>query len=135
MFSISKTFQFCYGHRLVGDTGRCKNLHGHTAKVEITVCSEKTDECGMVLHFDRLKETIGKWISENLDHTMLLCKNDPAAKLLMLAGEKVFLVDDNPTAENIAKIIFFRSKEMGIPVSTVEVWESDTSKARFSACD
>jgi 6-pyruvoyltetrahydropterin/6-carboxytetrahydropterin synthase len=131
MYSISKTFIFCYGHRLLKDDGKCRNLHGHTAKAAVTISSGKLDELGMVVHFEKLKETIGAWISENLDHNMLLSKDDPLAAHLEKTGERHFKMEDNPTAENIARLIHDKAKEFGLSVSMVEVFESETSVARF----
>ncbi|MBN1282582.1 MAG: 6-carboxytetrahydropterin synthase [Proteobacteria bacterium] len=131
MFTISKTFSFCYGHRLLGDPGRCRHLHGHTARATLTLASSSLDEHGMVLHFDRLKETIGRWIEENLDHCMLLCERDPAAACLRDAGERFMEMKENPTAENIARMLFERSKSFNLPVIRVDVWESDTAKASY----
>lgn len=132
MFTVTKTFPFCYGHRLIGDEGKCRHLHGHTGKAAFTLGSDKLDERGMVFHFDRLKETIGLWILENLDHTLLLKRDDPMAEILRSNGERFCEMDLNPTAENIAAMLFDRALEFKLPVVRVEVWESDTSKA---ACE
>lgn len=132
MYSISKSFSFCYGHRLLGDKGKCRNLHGHTAKVVIHLESGILDENGMVCHFDNLKNTIGKWIEENLDHAMLLSKDDPAAKVLKEIGERLYVMETNPTAESIAKLIHTQAKSQKLPVARVEMWESDTAKASYS---
>jgi len=131
-FTVSKTFTFCYGHRLMGDPGRCRYLHGHTGRATFTLASNSLDERGMVVHFDRLKETLGSWITENLDHSMLLCEGDPAAKALVDAGERFFPMKDNPTAENIARMLYETAKGFDLPVASVEVWESESSKATFS---
>lgn len=133
MFSVSKSFSFCYGHRLLGDKGKCRHLHGHTAKVTISLGTETLDDKGMVYHFDQLKQTIGKWIEENLDHSMLLAKNDPALETLRGIGERVFVMDQNPTAENIAKLIHDQARSHGLPAKCVEIWESDTAKAVYTA--
>jgi len=132
MFSISKSFSFCYGHRLLGDEGKCRHLHGHTAHVIISLRAECLDSNGMVFHFDRLKATVGKWIEENLDHAMLLSKDDPAVDALRGIGERIFVMDGNPTAENIAKLVHDRANVEGMPVSSVEMWESDTSKVIYN---
>ena len=131
MFSISKSFSFCYGHRLLGDKGKCKNLHGHTAKVVVCLESGELDDKGMVCHFDNLKNTIGKWIEENLDHSMLLSKGDPAAEALRKIGERIYIMEGNPTAENIAKLIHTQARSQKLPVTRVEMWESDTAKAVY----
>lgn len=135
MFTISKTFSFCYGHRLLNDPGRCRHIHGHTARATLVLGARELDERGMVLHFDRLKETIGKWIEDNFDHTLLLVKGDPVVTILEKAGEKFRTLPLNPTAENLARIIFETAKGFGLPVTNVEVWESETSKAAFWGAD
>ena len=135
MYSVSKTFSFCYGHRLMDDPGKCGGLHGHTAKATIVIESSELDKLGMVCHFDELKDKVGKWIEQNLDHRMLLAEGDPLVKILKDQGERVVVLQGNPTAENIAKHIFDQSKQSGVPVSTVEVWESPTSKATYKTSD
>ncbi len=131
MFTISKTFSFCYAHRLIGDKGKCKNLHGHSAKVVVFLKADQLDENNMVCHFDDLKETLGKWISENLDHCLLLANNDPLVEVLKPYNEKIYILEGRPTAEHIAKIIYEHSQDIGLAVSKVEVWESETSRAIY----
>ena len=131
MYTVSKTFSFCYGHRLVRDDGKCRHLHGHTAKAAIVLAREELDARGMVFHFDRLKETIGRWIAENLDHKLLIAEGDPLAVVLESAGEKFLKVKENPTAENIARMLFEAAEKFSLPVKRVEVWESETSKACY----
>ena len=130
-YTVSKTFSFCYGHRLTHDAGRCRHLHGHTARATIVLGSDALDEGGMVVHFDRLKESVGAWIRDELDHTLLLAENDPAAAALAAAGERFRAVPFNPTAENIARMIFEKARSVALPVRRVEVWESETSKATY----
>lgn len=132
MYSVSKTFSFCYGHRLLNDPGKCGGLHGHTAKATIMIQSDKLDGKGMVYHFDVIKQKVGKWIEKNLDHKMLLSNKDPLLKILQENGEKVVTTDNNPTAEHIAKLIFDHARKEELPVSSVEVWESPTSKATYN---
>jgi 6-pyruvoyltetrahydropterin/6-carboxytetrahydropterin synthase len=132
MFTVTKTFPFCYGHRLLRDEGKCRHLHGHTAKAAFSFVNDSLDSRGMVVHFDRIKETIGAWIAQNLDHAMLLCRDDPMAKRLDEAGERFYKMGENPTAENIAKMLFTVAKDFGFPVLSVEVWESETAKATYS---
>jgi 6-pyruvoyltetrahydropterin/6-carboxytetrahydropterin synthase len=132
MFTVSKTFSFCYGHRLLKDEGKCRHLHGHTGRATFVLGSDELDDKGMVVHFDRLKETVGKWIEENLDHMLLLNKADPIADVLRAKGERFMAMDSNPTAENIAKTLFDIAVKFNLPIIQVEVWESDTSKAIYS---
>ena len=131
MFKITKSFGFCYGHRLFKDPGKCGHLHGHTGRVEIELESKKLDDLGMVKNFDDLKNSIGRWIEENLDHKVLLNRADPLVDVLTSTGEKLYLLDLNPTAENIAKEIFGYVKKTGFPVLSVNFWESPTACARY----
>lgn len=132
MYNITKAFSFCYGHRLYKDPGKCGHIHGHTGRAEITLGSEKLDNLGMLKNFDTLKDVIGKWIDENIDHKMLLNKEDPLVNVLNDAGEKIFVLDSNPTAENMARTIFDVAAKNGLPVKSVTFWESPTASARYS---
>lgn len=131
MYTVSKSFSFCYGHRLFGDEGRCRHLHGHTARATIILGGEALDEHGMLFHFDLVKERMGRWISEHLDHTLLLAEGDPAVSVLAAAGERFRALPFSPTAENIARMIFEEARRLGLPAVHVELWESETSKATY----
>jgi len=131
MYTITKTFTFCYGHRLYKDPGKCGHLHGHTGKVEITISGKVLDSLGMLKNFDSIKESVGCWIDKELDHHTLLNKNDPLSDILSSAGEKLYLLEENPTAENIARAIFEASKKEGLPVTAVTFWESPTAYAKY----
>ena len=72
------------------------------------------------------------WIDEALDHRMLLRHDDPLVAALQSLGEPVFLVDSNPTVERIARLIFDMSREQGLPVVRVTVWETPTSWATYT---
>ena len=131
MYKITKTFTFCYGHRLYKDPGKCGHVHGHTGRTEITLSGKKLNDLGMLMNFDEMKSGIGKWIDDNLDHRMLMNRSDPLARLLSEEGEKLFLMDSNPTAENIARTIFSVAKESGLPIESVTFWESPTAFASY----
>ena len=77
MFRVTRQIDFCYGHRLLNYDGKCKYLHGHNGRAIITIESEKLDERGMVLDFSDIKRVVSGWIDENLDHRMILHRDDP----------------------------------------------------------
>jgi len=133
MFSVTREITFCYGHRLLDYNGKCRHLHGHNGKAVITLASPTLDSLGMVLDFSRLKRIVGGWIDETLDHKMILHKDDPLLPLLQQQGEPVFVVDVNPTAENIARLIFEYTAAQGFPVVEVRLWETETCYASYSA--
>ncbi len=131
MYKVTKHIDFCYGHRLMHYEGKCRHLHGHNSRVEVDLQSDKLDERGMVYDFADIKEVIKKWIDDTLDHNMLLNKADPVVPLLKQHGERFFLMDCNPTAENIAKLIFDHAHARGLPVVEVRLWETPTSFATY----
>lgn len=132
MYEIVKSISFCYGHRLLNYVGPCANLHGHNAKVDILLAGETLDERGMLMDFSDIKHVAKKWVDETLDHTLLLCKDDPVIPLLNQNHEKYYVMEKNPTAENIAELIFNYVEKQGFPVKSVTIWETDSCFARFS---
>ena len=131
MYSVTKIISFCYGHRLLNYDGKCKYLHGHNGRAEITLQSDRLDERGMVVDFGDVKDLVGSFINERLDHKMLLCKKDALIAVLKKLEEPYFVMEENPTAENIAKVIFDFAREKKLSVSRVKLWETDTSFAVY----
>jgi len=133
MYSVSREIDFCYGHRLLNYDGKCRYLHGHNGRAVITIEAEQLDERGMVLDFSDIKKVVSTWIDENLDHCMILNRNDPAAAYLQELGEPLYLIDDNPTAENIAKLIFEFTAQSGFPIIEAKLWETPRCFATYRA--
>src|SRR6185295_697885 len=132
MFRVSRQIDFCYGHRLLNYAGKCQHLHGHNGRAIITLASDRLDERGMLVDFTEIKEAVQKWVDENIDHNLLLCRDDPILPVLQARGERVFVMDENPTAENIARLIYDRAKSAGLPVEEVCLWETAHCHAAFS---
>jgi 6-pyruvoyltetrahydropterin/6-carboxytetrahydropterin synthase len=131
MFQVTRELRFCYGHRLLNYDGKCRHLHGHNGRVVITLQSDRLDALGMVVDFSQIKRVVHGWIDANLDHRMILHKDDPALPHLKAQGEPVFVIDVNPTAESIARLIFEFAQSQGFPVVEVKLWETDDSCAVF----
>jgi 6-pyruvoyltetrahydropterin/6-carboxytetrahydropterin synthase len=131
MFNVSREIDFCYGHRLVNHVGKCRHLHGHNGRAVVTFRAAGLDQQGMVLDFSEIKRVLNGWIDENLDHRMILHRDDPAVAALRGLGEPMFLMDANPTAENIACLIFDVAREKGFPVVDVSLWETPHCCARY----
>ena len=131
MYQVTKHIDFCYGHRLLNYDGQCRHLHGHNGRVEIDIRSDELDVRGMVVDFSDIKRIVKAWIDETLDHRMLLNKADPLVPVLQQCGELHFLMDENPTAENIAKLIFQHARSKGLPVVEVRLWETPSSFATY----
>src|SRR5262249_51543719 len=99
MFQVTKEIHFCYGHRLLNYSGKCRNFHGHNGKVEVAIAAPKLDKRGMVRDFTEIKQILHTWIDQNLDHRMILNEKDPLIPVLKKAGEPLYLLPVNPTAE------------------------------------
>jgi 6-pyruvoyltetrahydropterin/6-carboxytetrahydropterin synthase len=132
MYSVTKRLDFCYGHRLLDYEGICKHPHGHNAVVEIEIQAETLDRRNMVTDFSDIKNVMKAWIDRELDHKMILRADDPLARTLQEMGEPIFVVDSNPTVERIARLLFDVSREQGLPVTRITVWETPTSWATYT---
>ena len=132
MFRVTREIDFCYGHRLLDYDGKCKYLHGHNGRAVIAIEAAELDHRGMVLDFSDIKRVVSNWIDENLDHRMLLRRDDPAAAALSEMGEPMFLMDANPTAENIAKLIFDFTAAQGFPIVECRLWETPRCFATYA---
>ena len=130
-FRLTKEISFCYGHRLLNYDGKCRFLHGHNGQVEIVLAGDQLDDRGMVVDFGDIKGPMKKWIDENLDHRMLLNKDDPVIPFLEKQGEPLFIMDCNPTAEAIARTIYQTARDFEFPVVEVKLWETPTSNAVY----
>lgn len=132
MFRVTRQIDFCYGHRLLNYDGKCKYLHGHNGRAVIAIEAPELDRRGMVLDFSDIKRVVSNWIDENLDHRMLLNRDDPAVPALEAMGEPMFLMDANPTAENIAKLIFDFTAAQGFPIVECRLWETPNCFATYA---
>ncbi len=131
MFQVTREIRFCYGHRLLNYDGKCKHLHGHNGRAVITLEADRLDALGMVVDFSTIKRVVSGWIDANLDHRMILHKDDPVLPFLKQQGEPVYLLDVNPTAENIARLIFEQVAALGFPVVEVKLWETEDAFAVY----
>ncbi len=106
MKSCVRKVHFCYGHRVMNHESKCATLHGHNGVLWIYATPlEDLDSLGRVIDFSVLKEKVGGWVDTNWDHTMILNKEDKATVDLVSQApsfKDVFILDRNPTAENMA---------------------------------
>jgi len=103
---LTKTYEIDYAHRLQHHEGKCKNVHGHTAKITVSFEGPVNGHTGMILDFGNFS-----WLRDivrELDHTIILCLSDPIRKLLIDYNIKehsdrinILTLGSVPTAENI----------------------------------
>ena len=132
MYSVTKRNEFCYGHRLLDYDGMCKHPHGHNAVAEIEIQADALDARNMVADFGDIKRIVKGWVDREIDHRMILRHDDPLVTSLRALGEPVYLLDTNPTVERIAQLLFDVSREQGLPVVRITVWETPTSWATYA---
>ena len=143
---ITKQFSFETGHALYGYDGKCKNVHGHSYKLSVTVIGQPiTDSSnvkyGMVIDFTDLKRIVKDEIVDVFDHATVFNKNTPhveLAKELKARDHHVILVDYQPTSEMM--VIDFAKKirkhlPENISLFSLRLQETDTSFAEWFASD
>ncbi|MBG7612107.1 6-carboxytetrahydropterin synthase [Polaribacter sp. BAL334] len=143
---ITKQFSFETGHALYGYDGKCKNVHGHSYKLSVTVSGKPISDTnhvkfGMVIDFGDLKKIVKEEIVDLFDHATVFNKNTPhveLAKELMDRGHHVLLVDYQPTSEMM--VIDFAKKikdrlPSTIHLHSIKLQETDTSFAEWFASE
>ena len=136
MLTVKKLFKFEASHRLLGHPNKCANVHGHNYKVWVSIYSldGSLDELGMVMDFSDMKATIGKWLDDNWDHSIMINRDDVyLLQKFEKSDFKTYICNFNPTAENMAIFLLahFRElmKQYNIGVKSIEVYENDESFA------
>jgi len=102
---ITKEFDFEAAHALDGYEGKCKDIHGHSYHLKITLIGEPSkdvllSDCGMVVDFGEIKSIVREHVYENFDHRLLL-RNDSRFKGLEKENERIRYVNYQPTCENM----------------------------------
>lgn len=132
MYTITKDVYFCYGHRLMKHAGKCRHLHGHSVKAAITVAAPVLNDQGMVCDFADISQVAHRYIDAELDHNLLLHRDDPLVPLLREAGERFLLLDEHPTAEYLARMIHDHLRAQGFNLQSVALWETTSACATYS---
>lgn len=143
---ITKQFSFETGHALYGYDGKCKNVHGHSYKLSVTVIGtpildNSNVKFGMVIDFTDLKAIVKEEIVDIFDHATVFNKNTPhveLAKELSSRGHHVILVDYQPTSENM--VVDFAKKiqdrlPQDIQLHSLKLQETESSFAEWYASD
>ncbi len=119
MYQLTVKGHFDAAHALAGYPGECRELHGHTWDVEVTVEGSELDEVGIVYDFKTLKEDLGA-VLDDYDHGYL--------------NEVAPFDEVNPTAENLARVIFESlgsTVDSRVKVVEVAVWESPVARITY----
>lgn len=160
MITIVRDFHFDAGHRVLNHESKCAHLHGHRYKAEVEVRAPELDKLGRVIDFGDLKKVIGTWIDDNWDHNFLCHQDDVVAFLwkqlrdeklpgkeetvkALFAGKAPYIFPSkmNPTAENIAKELFYVCRDVlginaakhpqGVEIVSVTIHETPNCRATY----
>jgi 6-pyruvoyltetrahydropterin/6-carboxytetrahydropterin synthase len=143
---ITKQFSFETGHALYGYDGKCKNVHGHSYKLSVTVIGSPISDTshvkyGMVIDFSDLKKIVKEEIVDHFDHATVFNKNTPHIELaeeLKNRGHHVILVEYQPTSENMVTDFAQKIKNRlpaDIQLHSLKLQETDSSFAEWYASD
>jgi len=140
---ITKEFQFEMAHALLGYDGPCKNIHGHSYKLDVTVKGEikngttDSDE-GMVVDFSIIKKVVKKLIVDEYDHSLVLNDKMSIDTKQFNFMNKLILVPFQPTCENLLihyKQLIEEKLPSSIKLHSLLLRETPTSYAEWYAED
>lgn len=118
MYELMVKSDFAASHSLRDYQGKCKNLHGHTWKVDVVFLGADLNQAGMLIDFTEIKKNL-KEVVDTLDHRHM--------------NDLDYFKKTNPTSENISKYIFkeILSKLPSVKIKSVTVWESENASATY----
>ena len=137
MLTVTKSVKFDAAHVLTNHQGLCKNLHGHTYRVDVSVAQEDGAGGDMVIDFKDLKRISAETICDRFDHAFVYNTESAGereiAAVVERHGMRTVSLPFRSTAENLAQMFFgeLRAKIPGL--KSVKVWETADSCAEYRA--
>lgn len=143
---VTKEFSFEMAHALSGYDGLCREIHGHSYKLYVTVKGTPSDnpldpKYGMVMDFGELKKIVGRLIVDRYDHSFLIWgneSNEETITALRKGFDRIETVDYQPTCENMV-IRFAEALKQefpaGVELYSLKLHETATSYAQWLAED
>ena len=139
MLQVTKIFHFEMAHAIAGYNGPCKNIHGHSYELHVAVLPAGADDNyipapGFIFDFKQLKKIVTSVIIEKLDHKLVLSKTFVEKNNTIPVKENLFILDAEPTAENL--LIYIRDSlkshlPEGILLSALKIYETNSSYAEW----
>lgn len=136
---LTSEFVFDAAHRILGHRGKCRYLHGHSYRLEVTVTATRLDQLGMIMDFDDLRALVQKAVLDRWDHCTLLWSEDPLVSAIERvqaeAPDKVVRLTGNPTAETLTREAWEairQSLPQGIHLERVVIRETPTCSSELT---
>lgn len=144
-FRLTKRFDFEMAHALLGYDGLCKNIHGHSYKLDVTIMGEpcqdiQSPKLGMVMDFGDLKRIVQKEITDQVNHALVLNNQTNADLIAVLKQnyERIVAVPYQPTTENLLTDFVQRIQSQlpaHVSLFSLRLYESENSYAEWFASD
>ncbi|HAN09625.1 MAG TPA: 6-carboxytetrahydropterin synthase QueD [Clostridiales bacterium] len=138
MVEITKEFTFDAAHMLEGHDGLCKNVHGHTYKLQVTLNGDLKKEVsseGMIIDFKDLKNMVKEYVIELFDHSFIYNieneKEKEIGSFLESKGLKTCSIKGRSTCENLVGVIFHKLNINNENISSIRLWETPTSFSEY----
>jgi 6-pyruvoyltetrahydropterin/6-carboxytetrahydropterin synthase len=142
---VTKQFGFEMSHALLNYDGLCRNIHGHSYKLQVTIAGEPMQDAGspkdgMVIDFSILKKLIQEQIISKLDHSLMINEKAPIDKLSAVGQmyERLQVVPFQPTSENMVLYIAGQVKLLlpeHLELFSIRLYETGNSFAEWYASD
>lgn len=135
MLTVTKSVKFDAAHVLTNHQGLCKNLHGHTYRVEVSVAQPPESTADMVIDFKDLKALCEEVILSQFDHAFIYDSTSPAeseiAAVVKKHGMRTAALPFRSTAENLARYFHGQLSVRVEGLCAVRVWETPDSCAEY----
>ena len=136
MTTVTKSVKFDAAHILTNHQGLCKNLHGHTYRVDLSVTQQEDDKSDMVIDFKDLKRVATEVVCDRFDHAFIYSAESAGereiASVVERLGMKTAEIPFRSTAENLARLFYGELKKRIPGLASVKVWETLDSCAEYS---
>jgi 6-pyruvoyltetrahydropterin/6-carboxytetrahydropterin synthase len=137
MLTVTKEFSFDAAHMLYGHDGLCKNVHGHTYKLFVTLKDDQSGENDMVMDFSEIKRKVNAYLVDWVDHTFMYDMSNPQetaiADLLREFDMRLYEFRGRTTCENMARHIFYLLSQEIENLEAIKLYETPTSFAEVTA--
>ena len=135
MITVTKTVKFDAAHVLTNHQGLCKNLHGHTYRVDVSVSQAADDDRDMVIDFKDLKGIANEVVCDRFDHAFIYNTESVGEREIAAVVEKhgmrTVAIPFRSTVENLAKMFYNALKTRVTGLSAVKVWETTDNSAEY----
>ena len=136
MLSITKIFHFESAHAISNHPGKCRNVHGHSYELRVSVAASELNTNDMIMDFAELKAIVKDNVIRELDHALLLCNDGELSDEFRNHSGKMIWTEREPTAEHMLEMIVDRIQPHipnHIKLKQLQLWETRSSFAQWDA--